>query len=517
MVSHELRTPLHTIVGYAQLLRRDGGRDLHAKLNVIERSGVQLRNQIDQILEYTRGDSGKESIRSDSVSLRELAGQLNDTGKLLAAAGANQFVVQVADDVPSVVAADEQKLVQVLTNLVGNACKYTSRGTVALSITTALPNTNHAAVRDQVLVQISVTDTGIGIAKEYQDKIFEPFGRTPDSERSPGLGLGLTIARQMIRAMGSEITLTSSPGAGSCFSFVLSLPVLTDEEDDEPSSAELRKIIGHTGPQKTLLIVDDVIENRMLLEDLCRDWGFCVLTANDGAQALEICQQVGEEIDAVLVDQFMPVMGGWEFLAQVRAQYRQKQFPIALISATGPEPPENTPMDLQFEHVFLKPVHHQELAEYLRECLSIEWRYAEDSDSTSEPLPTSAGARMIEKEASQLSLMRPNEASVATPADTTVADCTFASNATYATHATHAKPAAVTLTNPQWRQLSEMIALGRVVAIRRWANELVQGNPDQAELAGRILALAERIDLPGLKSLADAMQPNSPDDTIQAK
>ena len=227
-VSHELRTPLHTIVGYAQLLRKGGRREADAKLSVIETSGRHLLYLIDEILEFIRGDHHAAELRPEPISLCQLASQLEDTGKLLAATAGNRFVVELAADLPAVVEVDEHRLTQVLTNLIGNACKYTANGTVSVRIERLKSPETEALPEGMQCLRFAVDDTGVGIAAEQQARIFEPFIRAPGSEYQPGVGLGLTIARQTIQAMGGDIGLESEPGRGSRFFFSLVLPAVRD-------------------------------------------------------------------------------------------------------------------------------------------------------------------------------------------------------------------------------------------------------------------------------------------------
>lgn len=452
-VSHELRTPLHTIVGYAQLLRKGGRREADAKLSVIETSGLHLLHLIDEILDFIRGDHHPAALRPEPMSLRQLASQLDDTGKLLAAAANNRFLVELADDVPAVVEVDEHKLTQVLTNLIGNACKYTANGTVSVRIERLAMTADERPLPEGMqCLRFTVDDTGVGIAADEQARIFEPFSRASGSEYQPGVGLGLTIARQTVRAMGGDIGLASEPGRGSRFFFSLVLPVATDTSVAK-GGGEATRIVGHVAPQRTLLVADDIVENRLFLRDLCSAWGFRVVTAADGAEALAICRNTDIGVACVLADQFMPVLDGWGLLRAVRADAGLAALPVILISAAEPSRPDGFPADIDFDNVFLKPIRHQELAGYLRRRLGLEWilEDVEAGTAARATVPTVDGALLLSAE--------------------------------------------------QLGEFKEMLALGRIVAIRRWADGLATGQPELGAFAAVVAGMVESVDLGGLKRL----------------
>jgi two-component system, sensor histidine kinase LadS len=447
-VSHELRTPLHTIVGYAQLLKKGGRREADVKLAVIERSGLLLVRLIDEVLEFIRGDTRSLVLRPEATSLVQLASQIDPTGQLLAAAGGNCFVIDLAADLPPVVNVDPHRLTQVLTNLIGNACKYTSNGTVSLRIERLA-----AGADDAHRLRFTVEDTGVGIAAEHLTKIFEPFSRVPASDHQPGMGLGLAISRQIVRVMGGDIGLESQPGCGSRFFFTLTLPAVAADVDRVV--ARLPHIVGHVGPQRTMLVVDDIVENRLFLHDLCRQWGFRVLMAGDGAEALAICRRADPVVACALVDQFMPVMDGWGFLRAVRASPDLTSLPVVLISAAQPERPEGFPGEVNFDHVILKPMRQQNLAEFLQGHLGLEWILMPPAG-----LDEHGGQAEVE---SQRGFPSANDLAV----------------------------------------FREMLILGRIVAIRRWAEELAVAQPDLGGFAAEVVILAQAVDLAGLKRLLE--------------
>ncbi len=464
-ISHELRTPLHTILGYAQLLRKVVGAEIDAKLAIIESSGTHLLRLIDQVLDFSRGEARSVVLRLEPTSIESLVAHLADSGRLLAAEGGNRFSIELAGDVPAIVEADDHRLTQVLQNLIGNACKYTKNGRVTLRIarqavlTEPSPATWVAALHR---IEFSVADTGIGIAPEDQARIFEPFSRIfYGSKRQPGVGLGLTIARQLLQAMGGEIGLESAPGRGSRFFFSLVLREVPEEGGERPNTLPAH-IVGHKGPARTVLVADDIAENRVFLQDFCRYWGFNVLTAVDGAEALGICRRADPPVDAVLIDQFMPEVNGWAFLQTVRESPVLAGLPVILVSAARPSRPTAFPAGMDFDHAMLKPICQDELAEFLARRLNIEW-ILEDPVSIEGAAPS---------ERVEPGRYPPQE---------------------------------------ELDAFRDMLTLGRVVALQRWADSLEHVFPDCAGFAGKVRSLCQTVDLGGLQRLLDQAEGQMPE------
>lgn len=451
-VSHELRTPLHTILGYAQLLRRRGGRrEADARLATIENSGLQLLHLIDGILEFIRGHSHPVALRPTAVVFGDMVRHLDDTGQVLALAGGNRFKVELVGALPLALEVDEQRLLQVLDNLISNGCKYTSNGQVTLRIELKPGSMEDVVPAGMHRLRFSVEDTGIGIAEDQRSKLFEPFSRLAGNDYRPGIGLGLAIARQTVRAMGGDIGLESEPARGSRFHFTLTLPEAV--EDNEVPLVATPRIVGHQAPQRTLLVADDIPENRQFLEVLCSDWGFRVLVASDGAEALVICRTADPRPECILVDQFMPGMDGWALLRELRTDSTLAATTAILVSAAEPQRPPQVPETIDFDHVLLKPIRQHDLAQTLKRLLGVEWVLDDIDDFASNPV----GKNGV-----------PSMAQLAT--------------------------------------LRELLSLGRVVAIRRWAEELVRAQPELTKFASEAGVLAESVDLAGLEQLLNRAQ-----------
>lgn len=445
-MSHELRTPLHTILGYTQLLMKRSDGDDRGRLGIVERSGRQLLGLIDEMLDYSRGQQRTYSVAIEPISLRSLIAHIGESARLLAEQRRNRIDIDIDPTLPDRVEADEQRVSQVLHNLIGNACKYTERGRIVLRVKGA----QEADDPGYLAVQFSVQDSGIGISPDEVAQIFEPFHRGAEGRQQPGLGLGLAIARQLVRAMGGEIAVDSTPGQGSRFFFTLRFP--RSEDTSAPPTISLLPIVGYRGPVRTVLVVDDIAENRMFLDELLSRWGFHVLTATHGAEALSLCSDEERVIDIALVDQFMPFLDGWGFLHLIRRTARGKSLPILLISAALPDRPADFPNDLQFEDVLLKPVNEEQLAAQLARHLGLEW--IRNDGVTDEPPP--AVQERIER------------------------------------------PGSERLQEPR-----RMLALGQVISLCRWAERLATEEPRWAFFADEIVRLCHAVDLVALKRLLD--------------
>ncbi len=221
-MSHELRTPLHTMLGYSALLKQQARDETRAQAAIIERSGRQLLRLIDDLLLFGRNETAPKTLHSEPVQLAAFLDHLLAQGQRMALESGNQFRLERGADLPAALEMDEPRLLQVLLNLLGNACKYTQEGIISLRIESAEPALAEAEPRSRTL-RFEVTDTGPGIAPADQERVFDPFVRLPDQAARPGLGLGLGIAREWVRAMGGDIGIDSAPGRGSRFSFSLVL------------------------------------------------------------------------------------------------------------------------------------------------------------------------------------------------------------------------------------------------------------------------------------------------------
>jgi DNA-binding response OmpR family regulator/nitrogen-specific signal transduction histidine kinase/DNA-binding CsgD family transcriptional regulator len=306
-VGHEIRSPLNAIYGYAQLLERGDDLSPNEAGAVIRRSAEHLTNLVESLLEISRIESGVLTISSDVVDVRVLLGQVADMFRVQAQAKQLYLRLQIDARLPRFVKTDEKRLRQILINLVSNAVKYTSVGGIEIVV----GYRNHVA-------DVKVSDTGIGIATDDIERIFEPFerGGSRDVQVQPGIGLGLAITRVLARVMGGDLDATSTLGEGS--SFRLRLMLAPARATHDASFCDEGRISGYLGARRSVLIIDDDPAQSAVLQSVLRPLGFQVHVAMSGSEGLALAARCTP--DLVLLDVQMTGMNGWDTRDTLRAR-----------------------------------------------------------------------------------------------------------------------------------------------------------------------------------------------------
>ncbi|OGB00197.1 MAG: hypothetical protein A3E25_14890 [Burkholderiales bacterium RIFCSPHIGHO2_12_FULL_69_20] len=362
-VSHELRTPLHGMLGLARLLHLEA-RDptLSHRLELIEGSGTQLLALINDLLEVSRIDAGHFALQIGSFDLAALLDQQAELFGLRAADKGLRLDLQLALPRPCWVRGDAARLRQVLNNLLGNAVKFTHRGSITLQ---ASPGAQPEWVR------LAVSDTGEGIGAAERVRIFQPFHQTgatgPAGSTTDGVGLGLTIAREIAVAMGSDIQVRSTPGGGSTFSFEALLPPAAGAAaDDNAGDASAGR--GHRLPGLVLVAEDDEV-NVLIVGAYLDSLGVRYERVADGKQAVSRALRETDRPELVLMDCRMPVMDGLSATADIRRQERilgLSRLPIVALTATATEADHQACMAVGMDQVITKPFTPTQLADALR-------------------------------------------------------------------------------------------------------------------------------------------------------
>jgi CheY-like chemotaxis protein len=291
------------------------------------------------------------------------------------------------------VRTDEKRLRQVLLNLLGNAIKFTDSGSVALRVepvqTTELPASRDPA--PSVRLRFEIEDTGIGMSEEQLSRIFRPFEQVSDSlHREGGAGLGLAISRHLVRLMGGEIRVQSRLGEGSLFAFEIDLPV---GERLVVRAGPLRIASGYRGPRKTVLIVDDVLQNRLMQMQSLSELGFDVAQASNGQEGLE--QAARLRPDLILMDVMMPVMDGLEAIRQIRARPELAHLPVIAVSASTSAEDEARSLAAGASAFIAKPIHIDAMLQVIGEHLGLTWVYEELTTAPGATEGSSADALVI--------------------------------------------------------------------------------------------------------------------------
>jgi PAS domain S-box-containing protein len=320
-MSHELRTPLNAILGFAQILGRDTTLQPAQKqsLEIINQSGEHLLNLINSVLEMSKIESGQISLQETDFDFLLL---LQDIEKMFGLKTKNkglEFYINIAENIPNFICGDEGKIRQVVINLLSNAIKFTKKGNVSLSV-------NLQPTKDENFQQLSLTiqDTGEGIAAEEFDKLFVAFEQTSSGRNSQqGTGLGLAISRKFVQLMGGEITVKSTIGQGSCFTF----DILVRPSSSSPITAPISspKVIGIAPdqPQYRILVAEDHLESRLLLVSLLSSVGLAVREAINGEEAIAIWQSW--QPDLIWMDLRMPKLDGYAATRHIRQQETKKE------------------------------------------------------------------------------------------------------------------------------------------------------------------------------------------------
>ncbi|MCP4579124.1 MAG: response regulator, partial [Deltaproteobacteria bacterium] len=316
-MSHELRTPLNAILGFSELMRRDSGitREQLNNLETIGRSGEHLLSLINDVLEFSKIEAGRIVPNQETFDLHRLLLGLEEMFGLRARQKGLSLVFDQGADVPQYIRADQNKLRQILINLLGNAVKFTETGGITLSVKKKEPNEEMQT--GGCFLRFEVVDTGVGIPFEDQSKIFDAFFQTNVQRVSyQGTGLGLPISRKFVDLMGGALTVNSKEAKGSSFTF--DIPVELADSADAESSQLTRRVIAITEDQPVfrLLVVEDDEASRDLLVKLLRTVGFEVQDAVNGQDAIEVWENWQPHL--IWMDMRMPIMDGYEATSRIK-------------------------------------------------------------------------------------------------------------------------------------------------------------------------------------------------------
>lgn len=370
-ISHDLRTPLTSILGFADMIQASGGPHAgHGR--IIIRSARHMLAMVNDLIDYARGDP-LDTPQPAPLYLHALLHEIAQEGQLLAQRQHNHFTLEISPALPPVLTLDARRLRRILGNLLDNAAKYTREGRIWLHVAWQADS----AQAGQGVLQIEVSDTGCGIAPQFQSRIFEPFERADADRRQPGIGMGLAIVKVWMQRMGGSIALESQPGAGT--RMLLRLPAELGSEQDiashhvqEQSSA--RVLIDGEGRQ--VMVVEDSPEIARLLSDQLSSLGFAVSLYGDGEQAiadlsgLALDQNKEWDVPAlVLTDYLLPGVHGGVVLQAVRRLL--PGVPVLLLSATLHASEGELEGDLRFDGSLLKPINFSELQEAIAQLLQL--------------------------------------------------------------------------------------------------------------------------------------------------
>ncbi len=397
-MSHELRTPLNAIIGFSELMGFD--TDISEKhrenLAIINRSGEYLLELINDVLELSKIEAAKDTLTVTAFDLYNTLDKVTEMIRLRTEKKNLQLVFERAEDVPRFVKTDERKLRQILLNLLGNAVKFTKEGGVALRVRSQRGE-GKTIGDDSIRLHFEVEDSGPGIATQDMDKVFEAFTQTQSGHaKNEGTGLGLTISRQFARHLGGDIKVSAVEGHGAVFTFtVLAKPATAFEMEShlpEHRVVGLKPGRGATRSQSfRILVVDDHVQNRVLLQLLLERVGFEVKTAENGRQAVDLCKKWRPQL--IWMDMRMPVMDGYEAtrMIQLDAADRQESPPIIIaLTASAFNEDRDAVLAVGCNDFVRRPFRESEIFSKLQEHLDVEFTY-ESHETASSRIASSGG------------------------------------------------------------------------------------------------------------------------------
>jgi PAS domain S-box-containing protein len=312
MMSHEIRTPLNGVLGFTELLATTALQPTQSEyLHTIRDSGSNLLHVLNDILDYSKIESGKLTLENQPTSLAELIHAATETFRAKAAERNLELTSEVAPGAPAIVVVDALRLRQILANLISNAIKFTTTGSVRVRAEVA----PERASEGFAALRFTVADSGIGISHDDLPRLFEPFEQLDISmaRRFGGTGLGLSIVHRLVGMMGGKISATSEPGQGTTFTIDLTLPVRDGKAaETRPAAEESAK----ASRQAAILLVDDHAVNRRLARLMLQRLGHEPVEAADGEQAVELA--AAKTYDVIFMDIQMPGMDGYEAARLIR-------------------------------------------------------------------------------------------------------------------------------------------------------------------------------------------------------
>ncbi len=394
-MSHELRTPLNAILGFAQILSKSGDlpADNRGHLDIILRNGEHLLNLINQVLDISKIEAEKMTLNEACFDLKALLEGLEQMFSLRAVNKGLTLRFECSEDVPQYIRTDELKLRQVLINLFNNAVKFTDQGHIILRVENCVPQNDIHGSADWpsgiLNLKFEIEDSGMGIDPGEMDKVFEAFEQTQTGKRMmEGTGIGLLISRKFVQLMRGHMRVKSTMGKGTTFFFQIPVQV-ADPGDVEDMSPTRRAIALEPGqPKHRMLIADDKPDNRELLVTLLDPFGFELMEAKNGREAIDIWKEWKPHL--IWLDMRMPVLDGYESTKIIRESEdedpepagptRRFQTKIIAVTASSYEEERSVVLQIGCDDYLRKPFKEAAIFDLLAKHLGIRFVYEKEED-----------------------------------------------------------------------------------------------------------------------------------------
>ncbi|RCJ19662.1 hybrid sensor histidine kinase/response regulator [Nostoc minutum NIES-26] len=394
-MSHELRTPLNSILGFTQIMIRD--RSINPSqlehLEIINRSGEHLLTLINDVLSMAKIEAGLTTLNENSFNLHSLLDSLEETFQLKAESKGLRLIFERSPELPQYLQTDESKLRQVLINLLGNAIKFTEEGGVTLRVRAKTANGETSNSQSPLPLiprggpefpnpqspppthlHFEIEDTGLGIAPDEVEKLFRPFVQTEAGRKSQqGTGLGLTISQQFVRLMGGHITVSSTLGQGTIFSFEIQISPAAVTEVQILQQKRRAIALEPNQPKYRILVVEDKWENRLLLVKMLGSLGFEVREAENGQEGINLWESW--EPHLIWMDMRMPVMDGYEATKQIRGTLKGQAAVIIALTASAFDEERSVILSTGCNDFVRKPFREEVILNKMAKYLGVRYVY----------------------------------------------------------------------------------------------------------------------------------------------
>lgn len=357
ILSHEIRTPLNAIIGISNLLQKEESRPYREEYyRILKSTSENLLELVNNVLDYSKLNSGYLENSSRNFEFKKKVEDSLHSQKLLAMSKGLEFVLDFDPKIPSVVKGDQVKICQIFINLISNAVKFTEKGKVLVRFSLKEESST------SLVVESTVTDTGIGIPSEQIDKIFDAFHQGEDSIniKYAGSGLGLNIIQNLITMLKGSLEVESELGSGTSFTVLLPFEKTLGENttDQFEGTSEFGSLKG-----KRVLLAEDNKVNQLVISRFLELWEIQYVVVENGKEALVEIRK--NEFDVVLLDIHMPIMNGFETIERIRSFEQFQKLPVIALTAAADDKETRKFLTSRFTNFLPKPFEERKLMEFL--------------------------------------------------------------------------------------------------------------------------------------------------------